>query len=111
MGNLYVNVSQRAINGRYSAVRASHYPTNSHHRKHILMDETWVDDPTLFALDILTAIGCPRVCPHTGHKLSLDRINNDDGYYIGNLQWATAHQQAMNRDFPGELTHYEVMGY
>ena len=35
---------------------------------------------------------------HNGEKgRSLDRINNDDGYYPGNVRWATAKEQAKNK--------------
>lgn len=35
---------------------------------------------------------------HYGEKgRSLDRINNDDGYYPGNVRWATAKEQANNK--------------
>lgn len=38
-----------------------------------------------------------HVGPRPGPEYSLDRINNDYGYFPGNVRWATAKQQAANR--------------
>lgn len=95
LGTLFVNVSSRSVNGRYAKARADHYPNTSHHRKGVRMDESWVDDPTKFAWDIISAIGMPRF-NGAGDKLSLDRIDNDGDYVVGNLRWATALEQACN---------------
>jgi hypothetical protein len=95
LGTLFINVSSRAVNGRYASTRAVHYPNTSHHRKGVRMDESWVDDPTKFAWDILSTIGMPRF-NGAGDKLSLDRIDNDGDYILGNLRWATTLEQASN---------------
>lgn len=107
LGVLFQNVSQRAVNGRGAALRAKHYPDNSHHVKGVSMDPRWVNDPALFAIEIMVAIGCP-VANENGERLSLDRIDNNGDYVIGNLRWATAHEQAMNRSSPGILIGREV---
>lgn len=45
--------------------------------------------------------GFERFLAHVGTKPSpkhsLDRINNDDGYRPGNVRWATAREQVLNR--------------
>lgn len=30
-------------------------------------------------------------------NLSIDRIDNDKGYFVENCRWATSHEQRMNR--------------
>lgn len=38
--------------------------------------------------------------PKPGRKYSLDRINNDDHYRVGNCRWATSREQHRNRSIP-----------
>ena len=93
LGELYINVSKRTVNGRYSHLEPHVRPT--YFRRGIMMDPRWVDDPSLFGFEILSQLGMPRFS--TGNqKLSLDRINNRDGYFLHNLRWATPFQQANN---------------
>lgn len=58
----------------------------------IKMYELWINDPVAFIDWIHENLG-PRPCK----KHSLDRIDNDGHYEPGNLRWATARQQMLNR--------------
>jgi len=99
LGKAFKNVSQRARNGRYhEAYCRNHNDRYTRVSTAIGMDPSWVNDPTKFAIDIVEAIGVPLT--RNGHKLSLDRIDNERGYFIGNLRWATALEQAQNKTKP-----------
>lgn len=53
----------------------------------------WLDDPEAFIKYIKTLT-------HFDQRIngfSLDRINNDSHYQIGNLRWANSHAQRINR--------------
>jgi hypothetical protein len=52
------------------------------------IDPRWVESFKAFLAD---------VGPKPSPELSLDRINNDLGYWPGNVQWATKLQQTTNR--------------
>lgn len=63
----------------------------------ITVCERWHDIRT-FAADIEREIGMkPSRCPECGGKYSLDRIDNDHGYEPGNVRWATASEQNLNK--------------
>ena len=98
LGALWINVSQRSVNGRYAKARSAAYPGNTHHLRGIRMAPEWVDDPTAFGIWILTNLGMPRR-DEAGNRLSLDRINNAGHYEPGNLRWATPLQQAANKGY------------
>lgn len=57
----------------------------------ITISDDWIDDPELFSKQISSEIG---ERPSRSH--SLDRINNDKGYELGNLRWSTPTQQCNN---------------
>ena len=51
-----------------------------------------------FVADIEQEIGVkPARCPECGGRYSLDRIDNDRGYEPGNVRWATATEQNLNK--------------
>ena len=56
------------------------------------MDPRWVDSPEVFIADVERTIGRKPTNKH-----SLDRVDNEKGYVLGNLRWATASQQQNNK--------------
>ena len=56
------------------------------------MEPDWLDSPSRFISDVLSMLG-PR--PSKAH--SIDRIDNDHGYTRGNLRWALACEQNLNK--------------
>lgn len=57
----------------------------------IKVAENWVNDFEAFEQDILSSIGHRPTDDH-----SLDRVDNDRGYEVGNLRWATSLEQVHN---------------
>jgi hypothetical protein len=55
------------------------------------MDPSWIDDAEAFITYIRNVIG-----PKPDKSYSLDRINNDKGYFPGNLRWASQKEQIRN---------------
>ena len=64
--------------------------------RNITVCDEWADDFDAF----LSHVG-PRPSP----KHTLDRIDNDKGYFPGNVQWATRKEQARNRSSNVVLEH------
>jgi len=54
------------------------------------IDDLYINDPVRFMGDL----GEP---PNDGKRYSVDRIDNNIGYMVGNIRWATDHQQASNK--------------
>jgi hypothetical protein len=52
------------------------------------MAPEWQHDFEAFLAYVLATIG-----PHPGPGWSIDRINNDLGYFSGNIRWVTRHEQ------------------
>ena len=72
--------------------------TNKNHHRYkdwggrgITVCQEWLDDFWAYA-DYVESL------PHANEKgLTIDRINNDEGYYPGNLRWASKSIQSFNR--------------
>ena len=58
----------------------------------IKYDESWINNPEQFISDIENNLGKRPSKKHT-----LDRIDNNEGYFINNLRWADKTEQARNR--------------
>lgn len=63
-----------------------------HGARGIGVDPAWLEDPRPFVRWVEENLG-PR--PTNAH--TIDRINNNLGYFPGNLRWATRSQQAVNQ--------------
>lgn len=67
----------------------------------IKYDESWRDNPEKFIEDIEKNLG-----KRPSKKHSLDRIDNNKGYYIENLRWADYTEQARNKRSMTSTKHY-----
>lgn len=67
----------------------------------ISYDPTWKDDVGKFIKDIENYLG-----KRPSNKHSLDRIDNNKGYYIDNLRWADYSVQARNKRNKTTTKHY-----
>lgn len=87
----------RAMHGRCAGKVPKSY--ESHKARGISVCKRW-SDFALFVADIEATIGSRPPGVENGRALySIDRIDNDSGYEPGNLRWATAHEQSMNRRY------------
>lgn len=70
-------------------------PNNYHYKYYggrgLGYDPRW-DDFETFVFDIESTIG-----PLPGPGLMLDRIDNDQGYFLGNLRWANSKENYRNK--------------
>ena len=67
----------------------------------ITMYQPWINDINLMVnyIKTLPHYGETFIAKSTGEELPLtiDRINNDEGYFPGNLKWSSREEQANNR--------------
>jgi len=56
------------------------------------IDGRWMRSFEQFLADIIKTIG-----PHPGDGYTLERVNNDRGYFVDNVRWATMAEQSRNR--------------
>jgi len=84
---LYVcwnSMKKRCLNPKHAGFK--NYGTRG-----IWIAPEWVDDFQAFRDYIIQKLGPrPKGC-------SIDRIDNDEGYYPGNIRWATRSEQSQNR--------------
>lgn len=94
------NANRRVHGHAIQSNRTREYETWLHMRRRVTelpryiergIHEPWLDF-TVFLNDILKEAG-----PHPGKGWSIDRIDNDRGYYPGNVRWATMKTQNNNK--------------
>lgn len=76
----------RSMTNRFTS-RGSDYYLDGH-IDGLLIEPSWVDNPWLFYKEI---------GDKPSNNSSIDRIDNNKGYIIGNVKWSTPKQQANNR--------------
>ena len=79
-------------NVKYRCTKETHPQYPDYGGRGIIMDPRWVDSPEEFIADVERTIGMKPTNKH-----SLDRVDNEKGYVLGNLRWATASQQQNNK--------------
>lgn len=78
--------------------RTSYHACSQYGGRGITIQESWLNFPSFLA-DILRTIGAPPTEKH-----SLDRINSNGNYEVGNVRWATAKEQCRN-----QRTNHRIM--
>lgn len=91
------NVYGRVFRALWAGIKTRCYnSTSASYRNYggrgIMMHEPWRASYRLFCEELLSEIG-PRPSP----QHSVDRVDNDRGYFPGNLRWATRFEQAANK--------------
>ena len=91
---LWVGIRKRCDNKNHEGYR-------NYGGRGIKYDESWRDNPKKFINDIENNLG-----KRPSKKHSLDRIDNNKGYYIENLRWADYTEQARNKRSMTSTKHY-----
>jgi hypothetical protein len=79
------NIKEHCLNPKHPVFK--HYGGRG-----VWMAAEWINDFLAFEIYVNQALG-PKPSP----KHSIDRIDNDDGYYPGNLKWSTQSEQNLNQ--------------
>lgn len=94
-GNVLRTKEWKYVYRKWDGMMARCYSAKNKHYKKRNIDvfRDWHNFPTFFDY-IMDNLGMP---PEDGIKYTLDRINNDAGYYPDNLRWADYRTQERNR--------------
>jgi len=87
--NKHLRFTWHCIRSRCHNPKSTHY--SNYGGRGIHLQQEWQNNPNPFITYIKSLEG------YGTRGLTLDRINNDRGYEVGNLRWTTPREQVLNR--------------